>query len=109
MYSIDCGDDSETHTVREWLSGFDIALEDEAYIAWNQVISDVSSQIQKLEKTQDMLTMMEVWFVARLLLYLRYDISKDFLPQMQENVSCLTELLSDIPRLKEVLKNVRRA
>lgn len=109
LQPIDCGDDSDTHTVREWLSGFDIALEDEAYIVWNQVISDVSSQIQKLEKTQDMLTMMEVWFVARLLLYLRYDTRKDFLPQMQENVSYLTELLYDIPRLKEVLNNARRA
>lgn len=109
LQPIDCGDDSETHTVREWLSGFDIALEDKAYLAWNQVISDVSTRIQKLEKTQDMLTMMEVWFVARLLLYLRYDTGKDFLPQMQENASYLNELLSDIPRMKEVLKNVRRA
>ena len=29
LQPIDCGDDSQTHTVREWLADFDIKLEDE--------------------------------------------------------------------------------
>ena len=99
----ECGDESETHTVREWLSGFDINLEDEAFVQWQKAISRFSSKFKELEKKHDMLTMMEIWFVVRVSLYLQYDTSKDFLPQFDCNVENLLKLLDDIPKLKRMV------
>ena len=101
----DCGDESETHTVREWLNGFDIKLEDEAFVHWQKAISRFSSKLKELEKKQDMLNMMEVWFVVRVSLYLQYDTSKDFLPQFDYNVENLLKLLDDIPKLKRMVRH----
>ena len=101
----ECGDESETHTVREWLSGFDIKLEDEAFVQWQKAISRFSSKFKELEKKQDMLTMMEIWFVVRVSLYLQYDTSKEFLPQFNYNVENLLKLLDDIPKLKRMVRH----
>lgn len=101
----ECGDESETHTVRDWLSGFDIKLEDEAFVQWQKAISRFSSKFKELEKKQDMLTMMEIWFVVRVSLYLQYDTSKDFLPQFNYNVENLLKLLDDIPKLKRMVRH----
>ena len=101
----ECGDESETHTVREWLSGFDIKLEDEAFVQWQKAISRFSNKFKELEKKQDMLTMMEIWFVVRVSLYLQYDTSKEFLPQFNYNVVNLLKLLDDIPKLKRMVRH----
>ena len=101
----ECGDESETHTVREWLSGFDIKLEDEAFVQWQKAISRFSSKFKELEKKQDMLTMMEIWFVVRVSLYLQYDTFKEFLPQFNYNVENLLKLLDDIPKLKRMVRH----
>ena len=101
----DCGDDSEEHTVREWLSGFDINLEDEAFVEWQKAISQFGNKIKELEKKQDMLTMMEIWFLVRVSLYLQYDTSKEFLPQFNYNVENLLKLLDDIPKLKRMVRH----
>lgn len=101
----ECGDESETHTIRDWLSGFDINLEDEAFVQWQKAISRFSSKLKELEKKQDMLTMMEIWFVVRVSLYLQYDPSKDFLPQFDSNVENLLKLLDDIPKLKRMVRH----
>lgn len=101
----ECGDESETHTVREWLSGFDIKLEDEAFVQWQKAISRFSNKFKELEKKQDMLTMMEIWFVVRVSLYLQYDTSKEFLPQFNYNVENLLKLLNDIPKLKRMVRH----
>lgn len=105
----DCGDDSEEHTVREWLSGFDINLEDEVFVEWQKAISQFGNKIKELEKKQDMLTMMEIWFVVRVVLYLQYDTSKDFLPQFKNNTEHLMKLLDDIPKLKGMVSHGRIA
>ena len=101
----ECGDESETHTVREWLSGFDIKLEDEAFVQWQKAISRFSNKFKELEKKQDMLTMMEIWFVVRVSLYLQYDTTKEFLPQFNYNVENLLKLLDDIPKLKRMVRH----
>ena len=53
----------------------------------------------------NMLTMMEIWFVVRVSLYLQYDTSKDFLPQFNYNVENLLKLLDDIPKLKRMVRH----
>lgn len=105
----DCGDDSEEHTVREWLSGFDINLEDEVFVEWQKAISQFGNKIKELEKKHDMLTMMEIWFVVRVVLYLQYNTSKDFLPQFKNNAEHLLKLLNNIPKLKGMVSHGRIA
>ena len=80
-------------------------MEDEAFVQWQKAISRFSSKFKELEKKQDMLTMMEIWFVVRVSLYLQYDTSKDFLPQFDCNVENLLKLLDDIPKLKRMVRH----
>ena len=105
LQPLECGDDSEEHTVREWLSGFDIKLEDEAFVEWQKAISRFSKKMKELERKHDMLTMMEIWFVVRVVLYLQYDTTIDFQPQFKTNTENLLKLLDDIPKLKEMVRH----
>ena len=109
LQSPGCGDESETHTVREWLADFDIALEDKAFLRWNQALSEISLKLQELEKKQDRVSMMEIWFVTRVILYECYDPDKEFLPQFEFNFAGLKSLLMDIPKLKELVHHGRRS
>ena len=108
LQPIDCGDDSQTHTVREWLADFDIKLEDEAFIRWHQTIAKVSATIKELEKKWDMITMMQIWFVTRVFLYERYDTEDPFMPQFEENAGIVINMLDDVPRLKELFNDAGR-
>ena len=105
LQPLECGDDSEEHTVREWLCGFDIKLEDEAFVEWQKAISRFSKKMKELERKHDMLTMMEIWFVVRVVLYLQYDTTIDFQPQFKTNTENLLKLLDDIPKLKEMVRH----
>lgn len=107
MQPLDCGDDSEEQTVREWLSCFDINLEDVCFVLWHQTIAQYESKIKKQERVQDMMTMMEIWQIIRVILYLAYDTSKEFLPQFEFNSEELLKLLDDIPALKRMLYHGR--
>ena len=107
LQPIECGDDSQTHTVREWLADFDIKLEDEVFIRWHQTIAKIGGKIHELEKKWDMMTMMEVWFMIRVFLYERYDTDQPFMPQFEENAGIVTHMLEDIPRLKELIRSAR--
>lgn len=108
LQPLECGDDSETHTVRQWLAGFDIALEDEFFIKWNTAIQEFGDALKQLEKTQDMLSMVEIWGVTRVVLYLKYDIHKPFLPQFEENVEGMLGLLKNVPKLKAIMSKARQ-
>ena len=105
----ECGDDSETHTVRDWLGDFDIALEDKAFVRWNQVMGEISAMLRELEKKWDIMTMMDVWFMTRIILYENYEHDMEFMPQFEFNVSGLKALLQDIPKLKEMVEHGRGA
>lgn len=108
LQPIECGDDSQTQTVREWLSGFEIELEDEYFIQWNTAIQEIGDRLKQLEKTQDMMAMVEIWGFTRILLYLRYDIRKPISSQFHENVAMLKALLKDPDKMRSILAEVRR-
>lgn len=104
LQPIECGDKSETHTVREWLGDFDISLEDTAFVRWNQAISAISMKLKELEMQLGMKAMMSLWITVRIALYEDYTFTKEFLPQFDANVAAITELVDDIPTLKELLE-----
>ena len=82
---IDCGDFSETHTVKDWLESFGIPLEDEYFLKWQKTISMLSPRIQKLEKELDDNLMDKIISVMYIKLYLDYDLGIDFYPQFVKN------------------------
>ena len=90
---IDCGDFSETHTVKDWLESFGIPLEDEYFLKWQKTISMLSPRIQKLEKGLDDDLMDKIISVIYIKLYLDYDLGIDFYPQFVKNADGCVEML----------------
>ena len=93
---IDCGDFSETHTVKECLESFGIPLEDEYFLKWQKTISMLSPRIQKLEKKIDDDLMDKIISVMYIKLYLDYDLGIDFYPQFVKNADGCVEMLKMI-------------
>lgn len=94
---IDCGDRSETHTVREWLGAFGIPLQDASFISWQKTISAVGAKIHELEPTYPERCMDMVWSFIYSVLYLNYDMTKDYDEQFQENSEKLIDTLNMLP------------
>ena len=90
---IDCGDFSETHTVKNWLESFGIPLEDEYFLKWQKTISMLSPRIQKLEKKLDDNLMDKIISVMYIKLYLDYDLGIDFYPQFVKNADGCVEMV----------------
>jgi len=90
----ECGSITRTHTVRSWLEKFHVPTEDEFYILWNQTIFLLTSAISRLEKQGFPEHMLKtVWNVLANLLYVNYDLSKEFLPQFASNKAKIQELV----------------
>jgi hypothetical protein len=96
-----CGDNAETHTVREWLSEFGIPVEDEFFNLWHQKIFQLGSIFRKAEKVCSDHTMELAWSATFVELYLEYDTSKDFLPQFEENSEKILNLMKMMPTSKD--------
>ena len=89
----DCGDKSETHTVRAWLKEFGIPVDDPFFKKWNQTITEVGSIVHRIEgKLPDSILEM-MWNAIYALLYLNYYIEDDFMPQFEENSHELLKLM----------------
>ncbi len=101
LQPLDCGDESETHTVREWLKGFDIEAEDEAFMTWQRSILNIGEAIRKAEKTLGMMTMFHIWNAVRQFLYLDYDIADDFIPQLRANAGKCQRLIERMVALSK--------
>ncbi len=80
-----CGDESETYTVREWLEGFGIPLEDEYFIEWQTFLGRISKSIREMEKREPTDVMDQMIQCIYIGTYLNYDTTQEFLPQFKEN------------------------
>lgn len=90
-----CGDDSETHTVREWLGSFGIPIEDAFFIKWNRVIISLGMKLSKWEKKLGEKAMSLIWSGLFQMVYLQYDINRDFDPQFEANCRAVENLMAD--------------
>lgn len=88
----DCGDKSETHTVRDWLGAFGIPLQDEFFIQWQKCVMKLSLRFREMEKKLGS-DMCIVWDSALVLLYLTYEVGMEFEPQFKENTAQLQKML----------------
>jgi hypothetical protein len=102
---VNCGDKSQTHTVREWLTGFDIAVEDEAFIAWNEALAMFSPRIKELESRLKPFSKMLLWESMKVGLYLNYRTDQEFLPQLKENIKGFKQLLDRTDQALEEAAN----
>lgn len=92
----DCGDDAESHTVREWLGAFGIPLQDEFYIMWQKIIVETSMTYRKLEMRVSPHVMQLAWQACFMELYLNYDTGEEFMPQFTDNVQSFHGLLQEL-------------
>lgn len=92
----ECGDDSETHTVREYLESFGIPVEDDFFLKWQQTILDMGNFFRKIEKIVSKETMELVWTAAFTGIYLHYDIGQEFVSQFTDNVKKFFEMLHSV-------------
>lgn len=92
-----CGN-AEEHTVREWLEAFGIPIEDEFFVEWQKTLTEICEIVHlaekkfSLEKTLDI-----IWSAIYALMYMRYDIDQEFIPQFEKNRDELLEKLRIIP------------
>ncbi len=92
-----CGDNAETHTVREWLGEFGMSLEDEFFVQWQQAVMELGHFFREAEKTASERIMELSWTAAFVGLYLHYETDQEFLPQFEKNVREITALLQTAP------------
>lgn len=88
-----CGDESETHTVREWLEEFDIPIEDKYYLAWNNVLSEIAHFLRIAEKRFLSERFERIFLTVFALLYLAYDTQQEFSQQFERNIKKLAEII----------------
>ena len=91
-----CGDNSEKHTVREWLENFNIPLDDEFFIKWQETILCTSDVLRTLEKRLEPDTMHTIWNIALLMLYVDYNMKDEFMPQFERNREKLSAQLDEL-------------
>ena len=92
----ECGDASETHTVREYLESFGIPVEDDFFLKWQQAIFDMGNFFRKIEKAVSQETMELVWTAAFTGMYLHYDIGQEFVPQFESNSKSFFDMLDSV-------------
>ncbi len=98
---IDCGDKSETQTVKGWLESFGIPLNDEYFIKWQQTITLLSTRLRKLEKSFSDNVFNKLVDVLFIKLYLDYDMENDFFPQFVESADECVNMIKMIVSLPD--------
>lgn len=92
----ECGDGKATHTVREWLSKFNIPLDDQFFLKWHEMARQVGIMVQtalKKYETDEMNTIINIIFFN---LYLDYDLNKDFDAQFSANADNIVDFMKGI-------------
>ena len=104
LQPVNCGARDETHTVREWLAGFDLDDSDEWFYAWQDAIRDLFPLVQKLLEVLPSKPMQMMYDALAGFLYLNYDLSKPFLPQFRENIEKFKALANRFLSIAEAQK-----
>lgn len=96
LNEVDCGDNAEEHTVREWLESFGIPVEDQYYIRWQRVAMLASKVIKGVEGSWTTHGLNMLLTLIYNVLYLGYDMDKEFEPQFEERAEELRTILVKI-------------
>ena len=96
LSEFNCGDTSEEHSVREWLASFKIPVDDPYYIRWQRVAMLASRVIQSVEKNWTPYGLNMLLSLVFSVLYLGYDMDREFEPQFEERTEELHGILTKI-------------
>lgn len=96
LNEVDCGDNAEEHTVREWLEFFGIPVEDQFYIRWQRIAMLASKVIKSVEGSWTPHGLNMLLTLIFNVLYLGYDLDKEFEPQFEERAEELRTILAKI-------------
>ena len=96
LNEVDCGDNAEEHTVREWLESFGIPVEDQYYIRWQRIAMLASKVIKGVEGSWTNHGLNMLLTLIYNVLYLGYDMDKEFEPQFEERAEELRTILVKI-------------
>lgn len=92
----ECGDEAETHTVREWFRAFNIPLEDDYFFTWSKTQTTLCKHLHFLEEHLSEKTMVPIWNAILISLYLNYKITEDFQTQFQQNSDDVLSLMKTL-------------
>ena len=96
LNEVDCGDNAEEHTVREWLESFGIPVGDQYYIRWQRIAMLASKVIKSVEGSWTHHGLNMLLTLIYNVLYLGYDMDKEFEPQFEERAEELRTILVKI-------------
>lgn len=96
LNEVGCGDNAEEHTVREWLESFGIPVEDQYYIHWQRIAMLASKVIKSVEGSWTHHGLNMLLTLIYNVLYLGYDMDKEFEPQFEERAEELRTILVKI-------------
>ena len=95
-----CGNNTRTQTIREWFDSFGIPLDDDFFIEWATFQKNFVMLIRETERLLGESAMRQIWSPIFGILYLCYDLEKEFLPQFRENAEKLLRGLQMIAGTK---------
>lgn len=96
----DCSDDPETQIVCTWMNVFGIPFEGPFFVVWQDALLELSTEIQRIEKSVDYETMCDIWKMVFSSIYLDYDMEQDFMEQFTEKQDTMISLLKTLPLSK---------
>ena len=92
----DCNCTKETHTVRKWVESFGLPVEDQYYVDWMELVSELSKQFREYEKTMAPEKLKAVYEVVSLAMYYSYSIKDAFEPQFEINCQRIREIMKAV-------------
>lgn len=94
---IICGDNSEAHTVREWLLESGVPVRDEFFYKWYEQIEEMHLKVKAIEGMCSSAEVVHItWDLMSILLYLNYDIAEPFDEQFDHNMHHLNKMLDGL-------------
>ena len=98
LQPVDCGTKDEEHTVRQWMSSFNLEESEQFFFIWQDKAMQLSERMKKIiddmpPRVQEMLINQITHFI-----YVSYDIEKPIQPQLERNHLYTEQMLSSIER-----------
>lgn len=97
----ECGDRSETHTVREWFHKFNIPLKDDYFFAWTKTKATLSKHLRFLEGRLSEKTMVSIWNATLISCFI------DKLLPMISSAPMHSTIISPIPPIKTFIADCK--
>ena len=98
LQPITCGDKRKEHTVREWLTDFNIPVDDQFFVDWQTSVCKIGACIREIEKTFPESVMGQIFNLIFASAYVNYITTQDFKEQFDKNIAKVVELVEMLPK-----------